>query len=135
MRPFSIVATKVTTNCEAKGLLPEEQCEFHPPHSTTKMVLALRRLQKLGRKARVPLFPCFINLKKVYRPVDCALLWPVLARFGVPPQRIEVIRHFHDGMRAYVWNDDGVWSEWFEVARERRQGCVLFIAAVQRFLR
>ena len=85
----------------------------------------VRRLQELGRKARVPLSLCFIDLQKAYDSVDRTLLWQVLARFGVPPQLIRVIRHFHDGMRACVRNDDGVCSEWFEVAQGLRQGCVL----------
>ena len=38
---------------------------------------------------------------------------------------IEVIRQFHDGMRACVRSDDGRCSEWFEVAQGLRQGCVL----------
>ena len=38
---------------------------------------------------------------------------------------LEVIRQLHDGMRACVRNDDGQYSEWFEVAQELRQGCVL----------
>ena len=38
---------------------------------------------------------------------------------------IEVIRQFHDGMRACVQSDDGRCSEWFEVAQGLRQGCVL----------
>ena len=39
---------------------------------------------------------------------------------------IEVIRQFHDGMRACVRSDDGRCSEWFEVTQGLRQGCVLF---------
>ena len=35
---------------------------------------------------------------------------------------IEVIRQFHDGMRACVRSDDGRYSEWFEVTQELRQG-------------
>ena len=85
----------------------------------------VRRLQELGRKARVPLSLCFIDLQKAYDSVDRTLLWQVLARFGVPSQMIRVIRQFHDGMRACVQNDDGVCSEWFEVAQGLRQGCVL----------
>ena len=51
--------------------------------------------------------------------------WQVLARFGTPPpQMIEVIRQFHDGMRALVQSDDGRCSEWFEVGQELRHGCV-----------
>ena len=122
---LKIVATRLSAYCEARHLLPEEQCGFRPHRSTTDMMFAVRRLQELGRKARVPLFLCFIDLQKAYDSVDRALLWRVLARFGVPPQMIEVIRQFYDGMRACVRNDDGRCSEWVEVAQGLRQGCVL----------
>ena len=49
----------------------------------------------------------------------------VLARAGVPSVMIDVIRQFHDGMRARVRMDDGELSEWFEVTQGLRQGCVL----------
>ena len=89
---LKIVATRLSTYCEARNLLPEEQCGFRPHRSTTNMMFAVRTLQELGRKARVPLFLCFIDLQKVYDSVDRTLLWQVLARFGTPPQMIEVIR-------------------------------------------
>ena len=122
---LKIVATRLSAYCEARNLLPEEQCGFHPQGSTTDMMFAVRRLQELGRKARAPLFLCFIDLQKAYDSVDRTLLWQVLDRFGTPPQMIEVIRQFHDGMRPCVRSDDGRCSDWFEVAQGLRQGCVL----------
>ena len=77
---LKIVATRLSAYCEARNLLPEEQCGFRPHHSTTDMMFAVRRLQELGRKARVPLFLCFIDLQKAYDSVDRTLLWQVLAR-------------------------------------------------------
>ena len=68
---------------------------------------------------------CFIDLQKAYDSIDRTLFWQVLARFGTPPQVIEVVRQFHDGMRACMRSDDGRCSEWFEVAQGLRQGCVL----------
>ena len=38
---------------------------------------------------------------------------------------IAVIRQFHDGMRACVRPDDGVYSDWFEVEQGLWQGCVV----------
>ena len=89
------------------------------------MMFMFRRLQELGRKARVPLFLSFIELQKAYDSVDRTLLWQVLARFGTPPQMIEVICLSNDETRACVRRDDGRCSEWFEVAQGLRQGCVL----------
>ena len=122
---LKILATRLSAYYEARNLLPEEQCGFRPHRSTTDMMFAVRRLQKLGRKARVPLFLCFIDLQKAYDSVDRTLLWQVLARFGTSPQMIEVIRQFHDGMRACARSDDGRCSDRFEVARGLRQGCLL----------
>ena len=89
------------------------------------MMLVIRRLQELARKKRTPLFVCFIDLTKAYDSVDQALLWAVLARFGVPLNMISVIRQFHDGMRACLRLDDRVCSRWFAVEQGLRQRCVL----------
>ena len=88
-------------------------------------MFAVRRLQELGRKVRVPLFLFFIDLQKAYDSVDRTLIQQVLARFGMPQQMIEVIRQFHDGMRACPRSDDGRCWEWFEVTQGLRQRCIL----------
>ena len=108
---LKIVATRLSVYCEARNLLPKEQYGFRPHHLMTDMMFVVQRLQELGRKARVPLFLCFIDLQKAYDSVDRTPLWQVLARFGTPPQITEVIRQFHDGMRACVLNDDSRCSE------------------------
>ena len=82
---LKVVARRLSAYCEAKGLLPEEQCGFRPNRSTTDMMFVVRRLQEIGRKAGVSLFMCFIDLQKAYDPVDRTLLWQVLTRIGVPP--------------------------------------------------
>ena len=82
---LKIVATRLSAYCEARNLLPEEQCGFRPQRSTTDMMFGVRRLQELGRKARVPLFLCFVDLQKAYDSVDRALIWQVLARLGTLP--------------------------------------------------
>ena len=113
-----MVARRLSAYWEAKGLLPGEQCGFRPDRSTTDMMFEVRRLQEAGRKAEVSLFMCFIYFQKAYDTVDRTLLWQVLARIGVPPQMIAVIRQFHDGMRACVRPDDGVCSDWLRWSKE-----------------
>ena len=55
-------------------------------------MFVVRRLQKLGRKAGVSFFMCFIDLQQTYVTVDRALMWQVLIRIGVPPQMIAASR-------------------------------------------
>ena len=66
------------------------------------MMFVVPRLQELARKKHTPLFMCFFDLNKAYNSVDRTLLWTVLARFGIPPRMLAVIRQFHDGMWACV---------------------------------
>ena len=120
-----VVARGLNTYCEAKGLLPEEQCGFRPDRSTTDMTDVVRRLQKIGWKAGVSLFMCFIDLQKAYDTVDRTLLWQVLTRIGVPPQMIAVIQQFHHGMRACVRSVTASVRMDFGVEPGLRQGCVL----------
>ena len=63
-------------------------------------MFVVRRLQELGRKEGVPLYTCFVDAQKAYGLVDRSLLWVLLARFGVSPVIGDIVRQFHDGMRA-----------------------------------
>lgn len=122
---LKIIANRLSDFCETQRILPEEQCGFRPARSTIDMLFVVRRLQELGRQRKIPLYMCFVDLQKAYDSVDRELLWKVLARAGVPSVMINVIRQFHDGMRAQVRMDDGELSDWFEVTQGLRQGCVL----------
>ena len=112
---LKIVINRLGDLCKEAGILPEEQCGFRPQRSTTDMMFVVRRLQELGRTSNASLEICFIDLAKAYDSVDRVLLWEVLARFGVPPRMMKVIRMFHDGMRARVQLGDGDFSAWFNV--------------------
>ena len=68
------VARRLRLLCEAKGLLPEEQCRFRPGRSTTDMILVARRLQEIGWKT-VSIFICFIDLQAAYDTSGRTLLW------------------------------------------------------------
>ena len=124
---LKIVTTRLSTCSKVKGLLPEDQCGFRPHRSTKDIIFAVRRLQGLGRKARVPLFLFFIGEQKAYDFVDRTLFCWVLPRFGVPPHviLIQVICQFQDRMKHCVRSVDGLCLEWFEVA-EGLQGCMYF---------
>ena len=84
---IKVVARGLSAYCEAKGMLPEEQCGFRSDRSTTDMMFVVRRLQEIGWKAGVYIFMCFIYLPKETDTVDRTLMWQVLTRIGVPHRR------------------------------------------------
>ena len=89
---MKIVALRLGSYLEHERLLPESQCGFRPGRSTVDMMFVVHRLQELGRKEGVPLYTCFVDLQKAYDSVDRSLLWVVLARFGVPPVMVTIVR-------------------------------------------
>ena len=67
--------------------------------------------------------PTQCNLHTVLQhTVDHSLLWQVFTCIGVPPQ---IIRPFHDGVRACIRPHGGVCSDWFEAEQGLCQGYVL----------
>ena len=52
---LKMVTSRLSNSCEAKELLPEEQCGFRPARSTTDMLFVVRRLKELGRARKIAL--------------------------------------------------------------------------------
>ena len=52
------VPARLCTYCETEGLLPEEQCGFHPGRVTMNMAFAVSSLQELERNATVSNYTC-----------------------------------------------------------------------------
>ena len=63
------VARRLSAYCEAKGPLPEKQCEFRPDRSTMDMIFVVRRLEGIGRKAGVSFFTCFVISRRSTAPL------------------------------------------------------------------
>ena len=119
---LKVIASRLSGYRENENILSEEQCGFRLQRSTIDIMFIVRRLQELAWKKDTPLYMCFIDLTKVYDPVDRALLWAVLACFGVPLRMLAVIRQFHDGMQACVKLDYRECSDNFDVGQRHRQG-------------
>ena len=122
---LKIITRYFSDYCERVGILRGEQSGFRSNRSITDIMFVIRRLRKLSRKKRTPLYVCFIDLTKAYDSVDRTLPWTVLVRFGVPKNMISVIRQFHDGMRTCVRLDDSACCGWFAVKQYLRRGYVL----------
>ena len=67
---LKMVASRLSKYCEAKRILPEEQCGFRPARLTIDMLFVVRRLQELRRTRKAPLYMCFNDLQRAYESVD-----------------------------------------------------------------
>jgi len=66
------------------------------------MIFTARQLQEKCREQQQELYAVFVNLRKAFDSVDRSALWEVLLKIGCPPNFVNIIRSFHDGMRAAV---------------------------------
>ena len=117
---LKVIAGRLSGYCERENILPEKQYRFRTQQSTVDMLFVVRRPQELARKKDTPLYLCCIDLTDEYDSVDRTLLLDVLARFGVPPRMLAIIRQFHHGMPAFVRLDNGECSDKFDVEQGLR---------------
>jgi len=88
------------------------------------MIFTARQLQEKCREQQRELYAAFIDLTKAFDTVDRSALWEVLLKIGCPPDFINIIRSFHEGMRASVI-ENGEMSSGFNATNGTKQGCVL----------
>ena len=108
----------------AEVLLADSQCGFRKGRGCVDMIFVARQLMEKAREHKESLFIMFVDLKKAYVSVPRNALWTVLAKCGVPPTMLSIIRSFHDGMQAGVRVGSTV-TDNFEVRNGLRQGCTM----------
>ena len=87
------------------------------------MIFTVRQVVKSWvHKAKA--FLVFIDLRKAYDSVPQEALWVTLRKLGVPDQLIDIIRSFHEDMKAQIRLDDTLLEE-IEVGNGLMQGCCI----------
>ena len=71
---LKMVASLLGNYCEAKGIVPQEQCGFRPARSAIDILFVVRGLQELGQASKIPMYMRFIDLQSAYDSVDGELL-------------------------------------------------------------
>ena len=108
----------------AEVLLADSQCRFRKGRGCVDMIFVARQLMEKAREHGDSLFIMFVDLRKAYDSVPRNALWTILAKCGVPPTMLSIIRSLHDGMQAGVRVGSTV-TDNFEVQNGLRQGCTM----------
>ena len=124
VRLCKCLLNRLNAHLDQTGLIPESQCGFRKDRGTIDMIFTARQLQEKCQEQNVDLYMTFVDLTKAFDTVSRDGLWKIMAKFGCPPRLIAMVWQFHDGMQARVQND-GEFSEPFEVTNGVKQGCVL----------
>ena len=102
--------------------LPESQCGFRKGRGCVDMIFSIRQLTEKAVEHRAKQYLIFVDLTKAYDSVPREALWVALGKLGVPNQLIDIIRSFHDNMKAKL-RLDGELLEEIEVENGLQQGC------------
>ena len=86
----------------AESVLPDLQCGFRKGRECVDMIFVARQLIEKAIEHDSELFLVFVDLRKAYDSIPRPALWIVLAKLGVPPLLLKLIRSLHDGMHACV---------------------------------
>ena len=106
----------------AEKILPESQCGFRKRRGCVDMIYTARQLVEKCIEHDSALFMLFVDLRKAYDSVPRSTLWQLLAKCGIPPTMLSLIRSLHDGMQAVVRSGDGT-TDNISVTNGLRQGC------------
>ncbi|XP_060774398.1 peripheral plasma membrane protein CASK-like [Neoarius graeffei] len=88
------------------------------------MIFVLRQLMEKSREQHRERHIIFLDLVKAFDTINRPLMWSLLLKIGIPAKVFNIIRSFHDGMKARV-SINGEFTDPFEVTAGLRQGCIL----------
>ena len=89
------------------------------------MIFTLHQLVEKSIEHQTKQFIVYVDLKKAYDSVPREALWLALKKLGIPTLLIELIKSFHEGMKAQVLVKGEVPEEEIAVANGLRQGCTM----------
>jgi len=102
----------------------EEQAGFRPNRGITEHLCNLRLITERARARRQPLYLCFIDFEKAFDMISHKKLWKGMLSMGFAPHLVSLIKSLYEMQKSNVRAAGGK-SDWFNVMKGVRQGCLL----------
>ena len=117
-----ILARRLQTACNTKGLIKREQAGFTTGGECTSQVACLLESCQRRKLLNKDTYLCFLDLRKAYDLVPHNRLIAKLKNKGIGPKFIKVIKEMYNHTKMAVKIGDKI-SEPFKYERGVRQGC------------
>ena len=104
--------------------IEDVQCGFKQGKGTTNAIFILRNLTERSIEVQKDLYLCFIDYSKAFDKVQHEKLFAILDQLDIDGKTLRWISNLYWEQTAAVRVDDEL-SEWIEIKRGVRQGCVL----------
>ncbi|CAG4935954.1 unnamed protein product [Parnassius apollo] len=108
---------------ETDGKIWDVQAGFRKGMGCTDQVFSMRMIAEKFLAKNQKVFCAFMDLEKAYDRVDRDLLWQTLNSFGLGAGLIQALESLYRDSSACV-RINGVYSDWFDIHKGVRQGCV-----------
>jgi len=120
-----LVLCRINEHNEQIQFIPDTQCGFMVGKGTVDAINMNHEIAGATLRVRAGrLYRCYIDLKKAYDKVSRPALWIILARLGIPPTLITLIKSLHDGATACV-KVNGQLSSPITLSTGLKQGSVI----------
>ena len=100
------------------------QAGFRPNRGTRDHIFNLRNILEKCREYNKDLYACFIDYSKAFDCVVHKKMWQIMIDMGFSRHLVKLIESLYESQEAAV-RVDGETSDWFNVGKGVRQGCIL----------
>ena len=113
--------------------LPDVQAGFRKGRGTRDQIVNICWIIKKAREFQTNIYFCFIDYAKAFDCVDHNKLWKILKEMGIPGHLTCLLRNLYAGQEATVRTGHG--TDWFQIGKGGRQGCILFTLLISLICR
>ena len=107
--------------------LPDVQAGFRKGRETRDKIANIHWIIKKAREFQKNIYFCFVDFAKAFDCVDHNKLWKILQEMGIPDLLTCLLRNLYTGQEATVRTGRGNTTDWFQVGKGVRQGCILIV--------
>ena len=112
--------------------IPDVQAGFRKGRRNRDQIANISWIIKKAREFQKKIYFCFTDYAKAFDCVDHKKLWKILKEMRIPDHLTCLLRSLYAGQEATVRTGPGT-TDWFQIEKGVRQGCILLPCLVNLY--